>query len=105
MSYQKAATTAELGDEPLRVQLGTTPVVLVRAGEEIFAVAEFCTHEKESLAEGFVEECSIECPRHGAQFDLRTGEALTLPATQPLKTFATRIEGSEILVAIDPDVP
>ena len=105
MSYYKVATTAELRDQPLCVDLDGTPIVLVRAGDEVFAVSATCTHEDESLAEGFVEECSIECPRHGAQFDLRSGKALTLPAIQPLKTYATRIEGSEILVALDPDAP
>ena len=57
-------------------------VALARIGEEFFAIDDTCSHADFSLADGDVdaEECALECPAHGSLFDLRTGEALTLPA-------------------------
>ena len=62
-------------------------VCLARLGEEIFAIADTCTHQDASLSEGEIIDGNIECWLHGAQFDLRTGEALTPPATSPVKVF------------------
>ena len=67
---------------------------------EVLAVHDVCTHALESLSGGWVEGETIECPRHGATFCLRTGEALTPPATKPLPTFA--VEGRDGRVLVDP---
>lgn len=102
MSYVKVADLSELEpDTPLRVQLNGAAVVLVRIADRVFAVSDTCTHEDEQLAGGFIEGWSIECPRHGAIFDLKTGEALTLPAIRPLNTFPVRVEGSTVLIGVD----
>lgn len=102
MSYVKVADLAELEpDTPKRVSANGTAAVLVKIADEVFAVSNLCTHEDEQLEGGFVEECSIECPRHGAQFDLKTGEALTLPAVKPLQTFPVQIDGSAVLISVD----
>jgi 3-phenylpropionate/trans-cinnamate dioxygenase ferredoxin component len=102
MSYTKIADLAELESEtPKRVKVNGDAVVLVKIQDEVFAVSGTCTHENAQLSGGFIEDCSIECPRHGAQFDLKTGEALTLPAVKPLNTYPIRIEGSAVLIGID----
>ena len=59
--------------------VGDTPVCLVNVDGEVLAVHDVCTHALESLSGGWVEGDRIECPRHGAAFSLRTGEALTPP--------------------------
>ena len=64
-----------------------------RVGDEVFAIADTCTHSEASLSEGEVSNFKIECWLHGAEFDLRTGEALTPPATESLKTFKVTKNG------------
>ncbi len=57
-----------------------------------------CTHSEASLSEGEVSGTKIECWLHGAEFDLRTGEALTPPATSALKTFKVEVSGNQVVV-------
>lgn len=84
--------------EPRRVIAAGVPLLLVREGPSVFAIAPTCTHEKADLDEGLVEDGCIECPRHGARFDLRSGAALTLPATRDLATYPLHVEEGRILV-------
>ena len=84
--------------EPVLVRVGETPVCLVALDGEVLAVHDVCTHALESLSGGWVEGETIECPRHGATFCLRTGEALTPPATKPLPTFAVEVRDGRVLV-------
>jgi nitrite reductase/ring-hydroxylating ferredoxin subunit len=65
-----------------------------------YAIDEICSHAHASLAEGFVIDDTVECPLHGACFSLRTGEALSAPATDPVRTYPVRVEGEDILVGI-----
>lgn len=73
-------------------------LVIVRCGRELYAVEDRCTHDGESLGGAQVENCQIICPRHGAQFCLRTGEALTPPAYEALRTYRVREQDGRILV-------
>ena len=57
-----------------------------------------CSHAEASLSEGEVYDCKVECPLHGAEFDLKTGEALTLPATKPIATYTTEVNENSLLV-------
>ncbi len=70
---------------------------------ELLAIEDRCSHDNGVLLEGEVdaEECTVECPRHGAKFDLRTGKPLTLPAYVPVDTFPVSVEGDMIQVEID----
>jgi 3-phenylpropionate/trans-cinnamate dioxygenase ferredoxin subunit len=62
-----------------------------------FATQDLCTHDDGTLSDGELTGGEVECPRHGARFDLQTGRA-TLPAAMPIKTFPVKIEGGTILV-------
>jgi 3-phenylpropionate/trans-cinnamate dioxygenase ferredoxin subunit len=86
--------------EPLSVEVDGFPVVVVRCGLDIYAVEDRCTHDGEALGEAVVESCQIICPRHGAQFCLRTGEALTPPAYEPLRTYKVREDAGRVLVEV-----
>lgn len=81
-----------------RVVVGDTPVAVVNVGGSFYAIADTCSHEEASLSEGDVIDDEIECPKHGAVFHVPTGEVRALPATKPVATFATSIEGDEIYV-------
>ena len=84
--------------KPVAIEVDGTPVCVVKVADEVFAVADTCTHSKASLAEGEVTGGKIECWLHGAEFDLKTGEALTPPATQALKTFNVIRNGNQITI-------
>lgn len=64
------------------------------------AIDDQCPHVGGSLSEGFVKNCEVECPWHGARFDLRTGAALSEPASEDVKRYEVRIVGEEIEVEI-----
>lgn len=67
------------------------PVLLLRIGDEYFCIEDTCTHDGQAMTDGPVQDHEITCPRHGARFDLRTGKALCMPATEPVKTFEVDI--------------
>lgn len=69
-----------------------TPALLVRIADEYFAIEDICTHDGQPLTEGPIANGEITCPRHGARFDLRTGKPTCMPATEPVRTFAVRVE-------------
>jgi 3-phenylpropionate/trans-cinnamate dioxygenase ferredoxin subunit len=79
---------------------GDERIALANVDGEYYAIDDVCTHDGGSLDQGEVFGHEIECPRHGAHFDVRTGEALTLPAVFPVKTYPVRIEGNDILVEL-----
>jgi nitrite reductase/ring-hydroxylating ferredoxin subunit len=81
-------------------KVGTLDLAVFHTHEGFFATSDICSHEHEHLNEGFLEDHSVECPRHGSVFDLKTGAALSLPATQPIATFEIRIEGKDVMVGI-----
>ena len=84
--------------EPHLVQVGETPVCLVLVDGTVHAVHDICTHALASLSGGWVDGDRIECPRHGAQFSLVSGEALTPPATRALPIYRVEVRDGRILV-------
>lgn len=83
------------------LELGGARICLARTEHgELFAVDDTCSHEEESLSEGWVDGNCIECPAHNSVFDLRTGDALNLPATEPVATYPVTIDGDDVLVEL-----
>jgi 3-phenylpropionate/trans-cinnamate dioxygenase ferredoxin component len=76
---------------------------IVNCGGDILAVEDRCSHDDGDLMEGDVDEetCTVECPRHGSVFDLRTGQPLNLPAYVPIDTFPVMVEDGLIKVEVD----
>jgi 3-phenylpropionate/trans-cinnamate dioxygenase ferredoxin subunit len=66
-----------------------------------YAIDDVCTHDGGALDQGELEGDQIECPRHGARFDVKTGRALTLPAVVPVKSYPVQVEGDRIRVRVD----
>jgi 3-phenylpropionate/trans-cinnamate dioxygenase ferredoxin subunit len=84
--------------KPVAIDVDGVAVCVARIGDEVFAVEDTCTHSEASLSEGEITGTKIECWLHGAEFDLRTGEALTPPATAALKTFKVEVNGNQVVV-------
>ena len=73
-------------------------IALANLNGEFYAVDNLCTHDNGPLGEGRFERGMIECPRHGARFDVKTGAVKALPAVHPIKTYPVTIEGDEVRV-------
>jgi nitrite reductase/ring-hydroxylating ferredoxin subunit len=84
--------------EGLRVEVNDVPVALWNVDGEFYATVDTCTHEEASLTEGDLWGDVVECPLHGAQFDVRTGEVLSLPAFVPLETYPVKLEDGALYV-------
>ena len=85
----------------LGVELNGEPVAMVNAGGDIYAIRDVCSHAEVPLSEGEVDGCTIECWLHGSRFDLRTGKPTGMPATEPVPVYPVKIEGDDVLVAIE----
>lgn len=83
-----------------RVVADGIEILLCNVEGEIYAIEDVCTHDGAPLDQGELEGTRIVCARHGANFDVRTGEALTLPAIVPVQTFPVRIEGDDVYVDV-----
>jgi 3-phenylpropionate/trans-cinnamate dioxygenase ferredoxin subunit len=89
--------------EARRFAVDGREVAVANLGEGLFlAVDDTCSHAEASLSEGEVdaEDETIECPRHGSTFDLRTGRPRSLPATLPVRTYAVKVEGETLLLEV-----
>ncbi len=93
----------ELGDgDARRVDVGGARLCLVRIGDRVYAIGDRCTHADVSLSEGEVDPdgCTIECPKHGSEFSLESGDALSLPAVKPTPTYDVSVVDGEVVVDI-----
>ena len=81
-----------------RVVVDGNEILLCNVAGELYAIEDACTHDGGELDQGELEGARIMCPRHGAYFDVRTGEALTLPAVVPVQTYRVRVEGDDVFV-------
>lgn len=72
------------------------PIAIFHLEDGYYAIDDTCSHEEASLSEGEIEDGKIECPLHGAMFDIRTGKNVSLPAVLPVKSYPLKIENGEI---------
>lgn len=75
-------------------------IALCNVDGTLYAIDDVCTHDGGPLGEGLLEGDEIECPRHGARFDVKTGKALTLPAVMPVGSYPVQVDGDEIKVRL-----
>jgi len=101
--FVAVAKTSEIEEGKVTlVRIGEAPIGVTLIDGEYFAFADVCTHDDGPVAEGELDEYSIECPRHGAKFDIRTGRALRLPAVVPIPVYAVEVDGDVIKVSRRP---
>ena len=95
---------AQLSDIPngkrIFVEVDGDPIVVFNIGGEFFATDDLCTHDDGPLGEGKLNDYKIMCPRHGAEFDVRTGEVVTLPANENIEVYPVRIVGEMIEIGL-----
>lgn len=85
-------------DSVHRIEVDGRAIAFVRIGDDVYAIGDRCSHGDVSLSNGelWCDERQLECPKHGSRFDLTTGEALTLPATQPVPAYTVRVVNGEV---------
>lgn len=101
--FVPVARTRDVSDPgSMLVEVGDQLVVLIHAAGHWYALDDVCTHDGGPLSDGPVDaaEGTIACPRHGAKFDVRTGAALTMPATKPTVAHEVKVAGDQVLVRL-----
>jgi 3-phenylpropionate/trans-cinnamate dioxygenase ferredoxin subunit len=86
--------------KPVKLSKGGKEICVARVGNEVFAIEDNCSHQDAALSEGEQNGYKIECWLHSAEFDIRTGAALTPPASQAVKTYEVSISGNNVEVKI-----
>jgi 3-phenylpropionate/trans-cinnamate dioxygenase ferredoxin subunit len=100
--FEKVAQASDLPDPGKRlVELDDRCVVLLRVGGEFFCLDDVCTHDGGPLADGELRGHELSCPRHGAKFDIRTGRALTMPATEDATVHEVQVRDGAVYVRVN----
>jgi NAD(P)H-dependent nitrite reductase small subunit len=101
-AWRRVAALSDLREaEPLAAQHGNLQLALCRIENDVYAFEDICPHAYALLSQGFVEGGEIECPLHGARFDIASGRCLAPPADQDLRTFPVRIEANDVYVRLE----
>ncbi len=97
----KVADCSELapGEKKL-VEVAGRAIALFNVEGTLYAIDDICTHDGGPLADGILTGCEIECPRHGARFDVRTGKPLCMPAIEPVTSHQVVVQGDEVFLVI-----
>lgn len=103
MTFEKVCTIDEVPKgTALSVEVDDEPVAIVHADDDNFyAIRDVCSHAEVALSEGEIEGCTVECWLHGSRFDLKTGEPLELPATEPVPVYPVKVDGDNVYVSLE----
>jgi 3-phenylpropionate/trans-cinnamate dioxygenase ferredoxin component len=98
--FVTVASTDEIKPgERLVIEFGRTWVAIFNVDGKYYAIEDLCTHDDGPLAEGVLRGCVIECPRHGATFDITTGKVLSAPALVNVPAYDVQVQGNDIQIA------
>jgi len=101
IEYVKVATAAEVADGTARVvEAKGKRIALCKSDDVFYAIDDRCTHDNGPLGEGELIDGEIECPRHGARFDIKTGKALCLPAVGAVRTYPVEVRNGEVWIGV-----
>ena len=104
MADHTVCSTEELPEGAMKlVEIDGVEIGVFNCGGDLLAIEDRCSHDDGPLAEGEFnsEACTVECPRHGSLFDLRSGRPKTLPAFAPVETFEVRVEDGNVTLEVD----
>ncbi len=85
----------------VRVTIGDHRIAMFRIENDVYAIGDRCSHAEASLSEGEVWDRTVECPRHGSEFDLKTGEPGALPATKPVPVYDVSVEDGTVYLELE----
>ena len=103
-NWVKAASASDVAEgDVLGVTVGGQAIALYRLGGRFHATGDICSHAYARLSDGYLDadDCTIECPLHAARFAVLTGAALEEPASEPIKVYPVKLDGDDLLVALD----
>lgn len=101
VDYLEIAPTSELPNgERLFVDIGDTPVVIFNIGGKFFAIGDVCTHDDGPLGDGDLDGFNVVCPRHGAEFDVCTGKAVSMPAVEDIPAYPVQVRDGVLFIGI-----
>ena len=98
--YEIAAVDDLATGDRLFVEIDGRPIVVFNIAGRFFAIGDVCSHDDGPVGDGEIEDHTVTCPRHGGQFDVRTGKAVMLPAVQDIPAYPVRVENGMIHVGI-----
>ncbi len=100
-NFVKVALKSDVSKDTIKaVEIAGKHIAICQSGENYYAISDICSHAKVALHNGQIVGEEIECPKHGARFDLKTGKAMCLPAVQPIATYPLEVRGDEIWIAV-----
>lgn len=97
----KIDSESKFGEDVKVYQVNENRIAVFQLEDGFYAIEDTCSHEEASLSQGEVEEGVVECPLHGARFDIRSGRNLSFPAVIPVKSYAVKTENGEIFIEIE----
>jgi 3-phenylpropionate/trans-cinnamate dioxygenase ferredoxin subunit len=101
LSYLEIASETELPiGERIFVEIEGLPIVIFNIAGQLFAIGDVCSHDNGPLGDGMIDGNLVVCPRHGAEFDIRTGKAVTLPAVVDIPAYPVRVVDGKIEIGI-----
>jgi 3-phenylpropionate/trans-cinnamate dioxygenase ferredoxin subunit len=86
--------------ERLFIEIGEKPIVVFNIAGQYFAIGDVCTHDDGPLGDGDLEDYNIVCPRHGGEFDVRTGKVMAMPAVVDIPAYPVKVESGNLFVGI-----
>jgi len=101
VEYVEIAPASELPNgERLFLEVGGKAIVIFNIADQLFAIGDICTHDDGPLGDGDLEGFNIVCPRHGAEFDVKTGKAVQMPAVVDIPAYPVKVVDAMILVGL-----
>ena len=101
VNYLEIAPESELSNgERMFVDIGDTPIVIFNIAGKLYAIGDVCTHDDGPLGDGDIEGFNVICPRHGAEFDVRTGKVASMPAVVDIPAYPVRVVDGMIEIGV-----
>ena len=101
VDFLEIAPVSELPNgERMFVDIGDTPIVIFNIAGKFYAIGDICTHDDGPLGDGELEDFNVVCPRHGAEFDVRTGKVTSMPAVVDIPAYPVRVVDGNIEIGV-----
>ena len=101
LEYIEIAPDSELPNgQRLFVDVGDRPIVIFNIAGRFFAIGDVCSHDDGPLGDGMIEGFNVVCPRHGAEFDVRTGQAVQMPAVVDIPAYPVQVRNGTIFIGV-----